>query len=420
MRRTTAPIFVLSVILGMCSASAMGQSGDATNAHRLQFRPAPTVVHGPPVETRKAMVAAAAASGSSPLPIWNYEVISSRDGNLYEGVIVGANPNTRGPDANVKIPAQLVPIVLKFQTVATSFDPNTGILSTEKGSGKTDPTVADTGCFTGAANVPLKVMEQSPILKNADFNFGGTDVDTTEYNDAFQRANFWSLIDRSNYHVRLAPVDVLPPIVVTVPAKQGLVIPANLLAPGVPACGPEGLVTFGFFDGLVVNALSKLPGVSPGTLPMFMLYNTGIALGDPTNLGNCCAGGYHSIVPVNSITFQPYAAFDFEVSGLFESVFNNTSDVSHEVGEWMNDPYLINATPPWGHVGQVGGCQANLEVGDPLSGTLAPRIAMPNGYTYNLQELAFFSWFYGAPSLGIHHWFSNNDTFSTDAGPVCQ
>jgi hypothetical protein len=62
-----------------------------------------------------------------------------------------------------------------------------------------------------------------------------------------------------------------------------------------------------------------------------------------------------------------------------------------------------------------------LEVGDPLSGTLAPPIYNPfNKFTYHMQELAFFSWFYGAPSVGVNGWFSDNDTFSTDAGPVCQ
>jgi hypothetical protein len=44
-------------------------------------------------------------------------------------------------------------------------------------------------------------------------------------------------------------------------------------------------------------------------------------------------------------------------------------------------------------LGQVLGCQSNLEVGDPLSGTDAPPIVMPNHFTYHLQELAFFSWF---------------------------
>ncbi|MBV8807491.1 MAG: hypothetical protein JO033_02355 [Acidobacteriaceae bacterium] len=54
-----------------------------------------------------------------------------------------------------------------------------------------------------------------------------------------------------------------------------------------------------------------------------------------------------------------------------------------------------------------------------MSGTNAPPIVMPNGFTYHLQELAFFPWFFGTPSTGIHGWFSNNGTFLTDAGPPC-
>jgi hypothetical protein len=52
----------------------------------------------------------------------------------------------------------------------------------------------------------------------------------------------------------------------------------------------------------------------------------------------------------------------------------------------------------------------------------SPEVAARGGggYTYHLQELAFFSWFYGAPSIGIHQWFSDNGTFLTDAGPMCQ
>src|SRR5215472_16401835 len=65
----------------------------------------------------------------------------------------------------------------------------------------------------------------------------------------------------------------------------------------------------------------------------------------------------------------------------------------------MDDPFGSNPTPAWGHVGQVGGCQNNLEVGDPLTGKNIQTVTMPNGFTYHLQELAFFSWFYGAPSI---------------------
>jgi hypothetical protein len=69
---------------------------------------------------------------------------------------------------------------------------------------------------------------------------------------------------------------------------------------------------------------------------------------------------------------------------------------AHEIGEWLDDPLGTNPTPLWGGIGQVGGCQNNWEVGDPLSGTNFPAITMPNHVTYNPQENAFWSWFYSA------------------------
>jgi hypothetical protein len=111
---------------------------------------------------------------------------------------------------------------------------------------------------------------------------------------------------------------------------------------------------------------------------------------------------------------------DFDSTGLFGISGLDIATATHEVGEWMDDPFGNNLTPGWGHTGQVPGCQGNLEVGDPLSGTEAPRIIMPNGFTYHLQELAFLSWFYSARSTGVSGWFSNNGTFLTNAGPVCQ
>ena len=85
----------------------------------------------------------------------------------------------------------------------------------------------------------------------------------------------------------------------------------------------------------------------------------------------------------------------------------------------MDDPYGNNPTPAWGGIGQVSGCQGNLENGDPLTGTMFPDVTMAtNNYTYHLQELAFRSWFYNShfkPSIGAGGKFSNNGTF---AGPA--
>lgn len=412
--RTIASISLPLALVVTWAATLFGQS-EGQFAHRFQLKPSPTIVHGTPSSLPPATLV-----NNSPLPLWNYQVISSRDGNVYQGVIVGRNPQMMGSHSAVSVPTQVVPVILNFQSIATSVDLNTGIITTTSGSATSNPAAPDTACFTGTDNIPLELLAQSPMFQNADFNFGGTDVGTTQYTDAFQRANFWSEIDKANYHVRLGPVQILKPVILNVPASMGLSLPANIFQPLFSMCGPEGIVNIDTIDSFVVSELSQLPGVTPGTFPMFMMYNTGMSLGDPTNLANCCAGGYHSINPVTPLTFQTYSPFDFDVSGFFVSSANDTAIVSHEAAEWMNDPYIANATPAWGNTGQVIGCQANLEVGDPLTGSLAPRIAMPNGYTYDLQELAFFSWFFGAPSLGIHGWYSDNATFQTDAGPVCQ
>jgi hypothetical protein len=92
--------------------------------------------------------------------------------------------------------------------------------------------------------------------------------------------------------------------------------------------------------------------------------------------------------------------------------------MAHEVGEWMDDPLGSNPVPLFGHIGQVSGCQGNLEVGDALSGTIVPPVLL-NSMNYDLQELVFFSWFYGSPSIAVDNTFSNNGTFSSDAGPTC-
>lgn len=105
---------------------------------------------------------------------------------------------------------------------------------------------------------------------------------------------------------------------------------------------------------------------------------------------------------------------DFETSGFFPPSFDDTVVLSHEVAEWMDDPLVNNATPSWGNIGQVSGCQGNLEVGDPLTPTNFPSVFL-NGYTYHLQELAFYSWFYGGASTGAGGKYSNNGTFNGDA-----
>ena len=171
--------------------------------------------------------------------------------------------------------------------------------------------------------------------------------------------------------------------------------------------GYLGVVNINTWDPIAQSLIKSL-AIPSNALPVFLFYNAVLSQGHASNLNNCCILGYHNAVgsPV-----QTYAVAEFE--GRNQTLFGGVADVStlsHEINEWMQDPGGNNTTPAWGGIGQVSGCQSNYEVGDPLSGSLLPAVTS-NGFSYHLQELAFFSWFYGGPSIAVNGEFSNNNTF---------
>lgn len=408
-----AVLFLLSATLGF------GQnSNNPLRPHLMIHHPSN---HGG--MTAGTIQAAIASSGNGALPAFLYGVESTRDGNFYTGAIVGKNPFNSG-GGSVSVPTQIVPIILHTHTLGVKVIFHNGNfradgkITTTPGDATFDPTVADNSCLTTPNNVPTELLQASPLFQSADFVFGGTEVGTTQYIDAFQRGSFWDVINRNTYHTLLGPVQILDPIVVDIPADQGLAVIPSVFG----TCSDFGIVNINLIDQIATGSFGDLAskGVNPGTFPIFMLYNAAMSIGDPTNIFNCCAGGYHNAVATSPTTIQTYSPLDFDTTGVFGPSALDTAIASHEVGEWANDPYVNNVTPAWGHTGQVAGCQNNLEVGDPLTGNLAPLVTMPNGFNYHLQELAFFSWFYGTPSIATNDWFSDSGTFMTDAGPPCQ
>jgi len=143
-----------------------------------------------------------------------------------------------------------------------------------------------------------------------------------------------------------------------------------------------------------------------------------MSVGQPTNLNKCCVLGFHG---ATGTPIQTYSPIDFDTSGLFGPTVHDTSIAAHEVGEW-------EWTTRSGTILHLpGGTPARLADAKTISKWVilcrAPTSHPSkgaNGFTYHLQELAFFSWFYGAPSIAVNNWFSDNNTFTTDAGPVCK
>jgi len=248
---------------------------------------------------------------------------------------------------------------------------------------------------------------------------GGTIVGYTSYIDAFQRGEFWAALGtdgQENYYVTLSPT-LLSPLRINIPADKGVVVGTNIFG----ACDPVGDISLAYFDNLIrTSILPSLASqsVDPSTFPIPLMKNVVTADTPLTDLNLCCFLGYHS--STSTVPFQTYSPLEFDTSGLFFNA-SDTTVMSHEIAEWANDPFGDNPTPAWTEQGRVppGFCQNNLEVGDPLSGTNFPPVFMPNGFTYHLQELAFFSWFFTSKSVGINGWFSDDGTFLYDAGPVC-
>jgi hypothetical protein len=87
---------------------------------------------------------------------------------------------------------------------------------------------------------------------------------------------------------------------------------------------------------------------------------------------------------------------------------------SHEISEWMNDPFVSNIVPPWQTLSTLSPATCNnlLQTGDPVD-PLGPNSlpVMVNGFTYHPQTEAWLQWFSGeSPSSAIGGTYSFPDT----------
>jgi hypothetical protein len=371
------------------TASLFAQDPAALEAPQAYFTVLP-----PKGINAQALVAPASATT---IPMWNYSITSPLDGHSYSGTMVGRSPFFHGA-RTTNVSTVIVPLKIVFSGGATF-----------------DPTATDSSC--SPSGTPLSLTQQSPLFVPLDISMGGVDMGVTQYEDAFQRANFWTNVSPTGsfYHTTLSPVTTLSAVTLNVPAADGSVFST---APYGGCGGTIGVMNMNWFDsqvtGTIIPSLAG-SGVSLTTFPIFLLKNVVMTNGTPSFPNNCCILGYHG-----SSGLQTYSPADYETSGIFGGGVSTLTAMSHEIGEWMDDPIGNNPTPAWGKIGQQSGCQSNLEVGDPLSGTEFPALLASNGFTYHLQELAFFSWFYRqVPSLGVNDWYSDNGTFSGDAGAAC-
>ena len=265
------------------------------------------------------------------------------------------------------------------------------------------------GLFLDGTNVATTVAN-SPIFLTAEYSANTTNLGVTQFGDAMQRAQFWRLATFSpDYHVLLGTPTIAPTVTLTVTSpSQG-----NLY--GLSSGGLMGVVNLSFLDP-IINALTAK--YSANTLVVFLLDNVFESFNG--NITGCCILGYHNSQAGPAITAKTWIYAGYTEPGTF--VGNPIVDVqslSHEVAEWLNDPFVgefssLNFVPPAVLPGQGGACIFNFETGDPLEAPSKQFTQVTNGTTYHLQDEVFLPWYlHTVPSFSVNGWYTLRNTFPT-------
>lgn len=248
----------------------------------------------------------------------------------------------------------------------------------------------------GDARSARRLTTQSPMFQPAVFTPGGTNVATTQYIDAFQRANFWSFVSTTapDYHVKFRLTSIEPVQTLNVPAYFGY---TTFGGPG----SPIGYVNGSWWDDALAVLLYRLK-ISTNTLPIFLNYNV-------VEEGGIL--GYHGAFGNPA---QVYLSAGFYDQGIL-SYGGDILVLSHEMGETTDDPFVDNFVPFW--FAPTGFAGDLLEVGDPVTDVSIGPVVL-NDYTYHPEDLTFLPWFScTVPSTSVNGWYTFGNYYAI---PACE
>jgi hypothetical protein len=306
-------------------------------------------------------------------------------GNAYPYTMVGSKPQLGG---TTEIPAQIVPISMFFEEFAD-----------EGGS----PVVLD------PASV-LPRVQSSPNFHIAQYATG-----PTQFADAVQRAEF----NRSagpEWHTLLGQPVILKPVRIAVPRGAAKVYRNR--STGVM----YAIVDTNFFISQL-NTIIQLENLQPDALAIALTAN--VFLSPQSDVKKCCVLGFHTSFDVGELAqvkfVQTFIWASWVDQGILGSSLADVTPMSHEISEWMNNPFGSNTVPAW-QVPNSNACQSNLETGDPLA--TMPNAGYPvliDGFTYHPQNQVLMQWFQrGAASDAIEGAFSFPDpTLMTAPSQPC-
>ncbi len=262
-----------------------------------------------------------------------------------------------------------------------------------------------------AAPIIPKVLN-SPNFENASYGTG-----TTQFADAIQRAQFFATAD-DNWHTLIQNPRMLTPVQIEVPVGISQVFQTSdgtLFA----------AVSFEFFVSQL-NTIIQLDPARVQELQIALTNNIVFFEGfNPTGLPGCCTIGFHTAFETGmqgpNVQVQTFATASYLSPEIFGIVFSDVVALSHEISEWMNDPFVNNIVPPWQNPDGSGTCGGNfLETGDPVEVLADPSFPVTvDGMTYHPQTEALLQWFSRkSPSDAFQHAYSYPDTHALTSPSV--
>jgi hypothetical protein len=228
-----------------------------------------------------------------------------------------------------------------------------------------------------------------------------------QFSDAVQRASFFNVMER-DWHSTLEPPRILTPVTIEVPVGAATVSQVN----------GKFVATVGF-DFLFSELQTILQLADIRTDEVVMLVSR--------NVSADVALGFHDAIDVTKggrSGIQTYLWTSWLDEDTVPLIFADATTITHEVSEWMADPFGTNPTPLYAipDSGDPPFCQNVLEVGDPiefLPNQMAPITA--HGRVYHTQVETLLPWFSReVPSSAFQGAYSYPDTTVLVApSPVC-
>ena len=312
-------------------------------------------------------------------------------------MFVGSDPKSHGK--TTLVPNTIIPISITLPLATVDSQGNLNFTGTEV-------------TFDGASKV--KSTLRSPIFSPAVFNVP-PGAGRTQWGDAMQRTTFFQqLLPRSDdWHV-LLDTPVVTATVTTADFFDGFAVDFGDGSPIFAFVAGE------FIDGIIASYLGS-QDIDPGSVPIFVTYNQLLFYGGDMN--NCCVLGYHDAVVTgnrgSNVIVQTFIFADWDDTGIFVGPVEDIHALSHEVAEWLNDPFINNVVPPYAN-GEGTGCDTIMETGDQLVGNSVPVTI--NGFTYHPQTQDILQWFTReAPSsaLGGLYTFPSDPNVPNTPAPLC-